>query len=1020
MTRGRNALAEIIKKLTTDLVETSVRALGQWGETHPGRTETVLLRHIHDEAIMRMRSFLMDADSALSPSELLKMNKSRTSKVQNQCLDICLPHTTVRCPTELQALMQKNAGSIAFTLIAVLRGVLETCVKGVAANPSCNAVRVVHMMFHDGVYSNSLAARMVLYFGRHFQTNLVSYRLLVWVCASHMGNLVAMIAVCGEALANPIDSHQLCGTCHRMYKHLLNDYFEEFSKSLLLFVTHNFGLIPGDPESQEIRDARKTESLQSLYGQAVLPDALLPCFNICLTRFAHMALEPDASIRTRTFEVLRKLVLFVEEHPVVTRFFLFGPCVNGLLRMEILGLKPAQCMYFTGIKARQENVKRLASVSKYFERPETAADLRQGALSLQLSSIATSISSQGNNNPDKEPLLVRLGKGEVQSKVSARLKIILSLLLTDEKIDAARCLIGLLTTFAHVVIRYEVFKLFPTALWTLTEKWNPNGWEDAILSLLQMGYSKVDTGYTGPLLMEARRRGNEADAVTYLMSSEVQAELKRIIVEASMNSMAAERKHWQDRRSEKTKVVSLTTASRNSQLSQYKRVREARTKQLAEARRRYESERHVNTWSLAVEKNKQWLPRPRGKLHWEHEVSDASARATVHAGDLESLRNFHDSNLESLKAERDARQEAAKLGLEVVLSDLPQTNSEWVGWIKRNESLFHDMLRNASGDRAKFSTRVFAENAQLPQDPRILPRRQAPVPAQSWMQKLLTSKPGFFCIQISGAKLWVFACHLLREVWALSLMKVGQGLLSLDNSVLLCDSFRPLPDVVAAAGLAVSVDAKDVIVHKVDVEVREASEDELILYVAYADLVEKPGRQQNVTEEDDEDDGELSFGETGSDISEFASDAESGGDPECSDSSASDAGGENVRGKAGSFVVCRNPYFTISNYKLSHSRLSVAQGMQIRVLDRWAKDELLGTENLSKAISGLDASATMMQLKAWMLWRCKQNAFLEGAVCRKRWWQEELEHLREEAGATTGCVVADGNIRSWVPEVFNE
>ena len=165
-----------------------------------------------------------------------------------------------------------------------------------------------------------------------------------------------------------------------------------------------------------------------------------------------MALEPDASIRTRTFEVLRKLVLFVEEHPVVTRFFLFGPCVNGLLRMEILGLKPAQCMYFTGIKARQENVKRLASVSKYFERPETAADLRQGALSLQLSSIATSISSQGNNNPDKEPLLVRLGKGEVQSKVSARLKIILSLLLTDEKIDAARCLIGLLTTFAHVVI----------------------------------------------------------------------------------------------------------------------------------------------------------------------------------------------------------------------------------------------------------------------------------------------------------------------------------------------------------------------------------------------------------------------------------------------------------------------------------------------------------------------------------------------------------------------------------------
>ena len=360
--------------------------------------------------------------------------------------------------------------------------------------------------------------------------------------------------------------------------------------------------------------------------------------------------------------------------------------------------------------------------------------------------------------------------------------------------------------------------------------------------------------------MEARRRGNEADAVTYLMSSEGQAELKRIIVEASMNSMAAERKHWQDRRSEKTKVVSLTTASRNSQLSQYKRVREARTKQLAEARRRYESERHVNTWSLAVEKNKQWLPRPRGKLHWEHEVSDASARATVHAGDLESLRNFHDSNLESLKAERDARQEAAKLGLEVVLSDLPQTNSEWVGWIKRNESLFRDMLRNASGDRAKFSTCVFAENAQLPQDPRILPRRQAPVPAQSWMQKLLTSKPGFFCIQISGAKLWVFACHLLREVWALSLMKVGQGLLSLDNSVLLCDSFRPLPDVVAAAGLAVSVDAKDVIVHKVDVEVREASEDELILYVAYADLVEKPGRQQNVTEEDDEDDGELSFG----------------------------------------------------------------------------------------------------------------------------------------------------------------
>ena len=79
---------------------------------------------------------------------------------------------------------------------------------------------------------------------------------------------------------------------------------------------------------------------QRLYGEEVVPQSLLDMFNKDFAQLAHIGPPGTdrSSVRRDASALLCMLVLIVEESPVPTRFWLFGFCVQALLRMKLPGL----------------------------------------------------------------------------------------------------------------------------------------------------------------------------------------------------------------------------------------------------------------------------------------------------------------------------------------------------------------------------------------------------------------------------------------------------------------------------------------------------------------------------------------------------------------------------------------------------------------------------------------------------------------------------------------------------------
>lgn len=161
------------------------------------------------------------------------------------------------------------------------------------------------------------------------------------------------------------------------------------------------------------------------------------------------------ALRKNMFDVLVRLVLVVEEKPVVTRFFLFAPCAFALLRMKLLGL-PARLLSIGAIQPAAESARRVQAVLKFYKNPEADAVLRRVGLCLRLALFATSLTAQrASGDAGADPPLVRLGKREVQERTSALLVEMLPLLPGDPVLDKALTLRNLLLTQAHLIMRFE-------------------------------------------------------------------------------------------------------------------------------------------------------------------------------------------------------------------------------------------------------------------------------------------------------------------------------------------------------------------------------------------------------------------------------------------------------------------------------------------------------------------------------------------------------------------------------------
>ena len=87
---------------------------------------------------------------------------------------------------------------------------------GVALVPPKKKMKIIHLVTGDGVATNEAALKRVL--GRAVAGDLpanVEYRLINWVCASHVVNLVVEVAVCRKRVQQPEKNGDLCCAASR-------------------------------------------------------------------------------------------------------------------------------------------------------------------------------------------------------------------------------------------------------------------------------------------------------------------------------------------------------------------------------------------------------------------------------------------------------------------------------------------------------------------------------------------------------------------------------------------------------------------------------------------------------------------------------------------------------------------------------------------------------------------------------------------------------------------------------------
>ena len=138
------------------------------------------------------------------------------------------------------------------------------------------------------------------------------------------------------------------------------------------------------------------------------------------------------------------------------------------------------------MNAEAENSKRLQLVRAFYDNPQSPSVVRRQCLCLRLTWYASSLTAQKRKEPhnDKEPMLVRLGRGHVQAKTSALLVDIVSRLSDDSFLQITETLLALLLTEAHLVIRFDMYSRYPTALWRLCRKFNLQSYAAEILDFV--------------------------------------------------------------------------------------------------------------------------------------------------------------------------------------------------------------------------------------------------------------------------------------------------------------------------------------------------------------------------------------------------------------------------------------------------------------------------------------------------------------------------------------------------------
>ena len=740
----------------------------------------VFFQQVQDEADIKLRSELAKAFRILS--------RSRASKVQQSACTLFDMYGSLDFPTELEALGDKTAATLATSFERLLRLVASTVIspvtcgdalrraatrtarpapRGSALLPAAQAapdIWLIHILVGDGIATNNAAAKRLwaCVCDRSLGPR-VRYLLVVIVCGTHQAGLAAKSAVVGRAAAVARGKLHvdIIGVSVRLYKYLINDYYEEFVFSVNEWVVRDLVVLPAT--SGDASSHARTVKMQTLYTEHVLPRAMLALWNNGLDRLEHVVLAGQDPEEERP-RLVRGFVQWIVQHlmhvdsaPTLSRFFTCRDALDRMFTMMLLGMV-THALQVRKVKPRKESQKRLTSVRNFFKHGEAAQLLRRTALGFQLTAGIEALVSEVPKE-GRDPLIVRLNKNAAVNLVQKRLRRIVASMAAgdDPDLDVGAAAGVLFAVAMELILRMERFKQYPLALCRLSKVHFPTEKMKHIHDFLHASTEALDVGCGIQIHKRAWECGGEREATDWLLSEPVQAMLDRLAAILLTNSLEAERRHAQVKKWEGSKLTHISRASGNAIATRFLRWRQLHCQLLARTERDVQKLVRSNVQALIWKQPGAEACRPVGVRF--SAVGASSASSSIPYPVLAES---------DLLAQRNEQLAAARLKMDQLLGAflLPVTRPQWEHWLDGCLPEFRALMVSAPAARRKGNVRISARPDLPPAVNRIQPVQAKAAAVHTKWGRILQYRTGWYGIKTrKKGVLVVFTLFLNRQTY---------------------------------------------------------------------------------------------------------------------------------------------------------------------------------------------------------------------------------------------------------------
>ena len=795
--RVRDAWVELYKpmvlKVAANLVGFTMASAAATGAAFA----PVFFLHVQDEADIRLRS----ADARDGPA---MPSRSRASKVQQHVLTIFAAGGQVDVPTELEALGDKTAATLATSFERLLRSVVASVLPAATAQPQARPeVWVVHVLMGDGIGANEAAAKVLWACVEEAPfADRARYFLLVLKCLTHQTGLTAKSSVMGRVASATGGElwKTLTGVASRLFKFVITDYFEQFVSSVRDWVDHKLVVQSADdPEDTAATGAAK--ALQKLYTLHVVPEEMLALWNNGLSIMRHRLppgedpVQERPRIRDRFVHWISKHLLHVDSHPTLSRFFTFRDCIDRMLTMSLIDM-PRKGLIVRSVKPRKENQARLKAVHGFFQHAEAPQTLRRTCLAFQLTGGVEAAVTTNPTTKDVPPV-VRLLRRDVTGVLEERLQQVFSGIATgaDPTLEVGPAVTMLVGTGMDLHVRIELFLDYPIKLCRLSKRWFPVVYLSHAHAFLETPVERLDVGVGAQLHQMAWGHGcgNEMRACAWLVSPPVQDLVDRMCEVTMTTSLPAERRHNEVKKWEASKLTHIAAASRNQITMRFLRWRQEKCREVDRKQKELRRALRTNVHSLAFQHirptGERMQPQATRQISQpqatQRRVADAVAGTAMSAYVAE-----HRPSLEARKAKLLAEADAELQKLLASLP-LPATRDQWAEWLSNNIDEFKEQMRTATTRRRQGNVRMRARPGLPAPARRLQPQAARQRLTNATWVDLLANRTGWFGVQTREAGTLVVFLLLLRgRTWYLDLgnrVAVGKPQFICDSSFLLTD-----------------------------------------------------------------------------------------------------------------------------------------------------------------------------------------------------------------------------------------